>query len=88
MILKDTQEPTSQHVADLATQRVKLPALALIGVFGNETNPAALIRGHNGEIQRINVGDTVAGSLVAAIDIDRVILAKGAQTKILGLPDT
>ncbi len=88
MSLKEIQEPTPQHVADLATQHVRLPSLALIGVFGNDAHPAALIRGHNGEIKRIKVGDTVAGSAVAAIDIDRVILAKGTHTKILSLPDT
>ncbi|MFC6638473.1 pilus assembly protein PilZ [Sulfitobacter sp. JBTF-M27] len=80
------QEPTPSHVADLANETARLPALALIGIFGSAAAPTALIRERNGSIQRVTVGDAVAGQTVAAIDADRVILSNGGQTKTLSLP--
>lgn len=86
MSTTEIQEPTPSHVAKLANETARLPALALIGVFGSTEAPVALIRERNGTIQRVTVGDAVAGKTVAAIDDDRVILSSGGQTKTLSLP--
>lgn len=87
MSIAEDQEPTPAHVAQKATQSAHLPALALIGIFGSAEAPAALIRERSGTIQRVTVGDTVAGQTVAAIDTDRVILASGSRTKTLTFPE-
>lgn len=84
----EIQEPTPSQVADLANQKVKLPRLALIGIFGSQTAPAALIRDATGVIQRVTPGDTVAGRQVEAIGEDRVILSRGTRIDTLTLPST
>ena len=81
-----TQEPTPQNVPDLATQNADLGRLALIGVFGSQTAPAALIRDRKGTVQRVIIGDQVANQTVTAIAEDRVILARGGKTSTLTLP--
>ena len=81
-----TQEPTPQNVANLATQNADLGRLALIGVFGSQTGPAALIRDRKGTVQRVIIGDQVANQTVTAIAEDRVILARGGKTSTLTLP--
>ena len=81
-----TQEPTPQNVADLATQNADLGRPALIGVFGSQTAPAALIRDRKGTVQRVIIGDQVANQTVTAIAEDRVILARGGKTSTLTLP--
>ena len=86
MSFREDQEPTPDDIAEKATQSARLPALALIGIFGSSDAPSALIRDRNGDIQRVSVGDTIANRTVAAIDADRVILARGSQTKTLTFP--
>lgn len=87
MAIAEDQAPTPEHVAQKATQSARLPALALIGIFGSTEAPAALIRKRNGTIQRVTVGDSVVGKTVAAIDTDRVILASGGQTQAITFPE-
>lgn len=77
---------TPKKVKDLATVHAKLPRLALIGVFGSVTHPAALIRSANGTFSRITVGDKAAGGVVAAIGQAEVVIAKRGQTSILRMP--
>ncbi|KIN61369.1 Pilus assembly protein PilZ [Sulfitobacter noctilucae] len=84
----DIQEPTPENVADLATETISLPKRALIGIFGSETAPAALIRDTRGDIHRVTPGDTVEKRTVAAIGTDRVILSKGSRTETLLLPQS
>ena len=82
------QQPTSAHIADLATQDAHLARLALIGVFGSTDARGALVRAGSGKISRVVVGDRVAGRTVAAIGEDSVILSKGRATKVLRLPSS
>ncbi len=86
MTTTDIQEPTPETVADLATETVSLSKLALIGIFGSEAAPAALIRDARGTIHRVTPGDAVENQTVAAIGTDRVILSKGSRTRTLTFP--
>lgn len=88
MSIREDQEPTPAHVAEMANETARLDRLALIGVFGSETARAALIRARDGQIQRVAVGDIVAGKTVSAIDQDRVILTRGSQSSTLELPNS
>jgi hypothetical protein len=82
------QEPTPEKIADLATTKAHLPRLALIGIFGSATVPAALVREKSGTTTRVSTGDKIARHTIAAIGADHIVLARGAQTKVLRLPDT
>ncbi|MEW9922107.1 pilus assembly protein PilZ [Marimonas sp. MJW-29] len=82
MSTSDKQEPTPAHVAEKATQSARLPALALIGIFGSENALNALIREKNGTIQRVAVGDRISGQTIAAIGEDRVVLGNGNTLKL------
>ena len=86
MSFREDQEPTPANIAKQATETARLPALALIGVFGRAEAPAALIRDRRGKVHRVRVGDKIANQSVAAIDDTRVILSRGGQTKTLSLP--
>ena len=81
-----TQEDTSRRVARIATQEVRLDRFALIGIFGSDRAPGALVRTRDGQIARVTLGDTVDGATVAAIHIDRVVLSRGTGTQVLTLP--
>ena len=78
--------PTPENVAKIATERANLDRVALIGVFGSESNPGALIRDNDGSIARVSVGDAFDGSTVAAIGADSLILSRGGKTKVMKLP--
>ncbi len=80
--------PTPQHVADLATETARLPALALLGVFGSDESPSALLRQPDGTTLRVTTGDAVDRKTVVAIAPDRVILQQGSRTRTLTLPGT
>ncbi len=80
------QHTTPPEVAKHATQTVTLKPLALIGTFGPEAAPAALLRHPDGSIQSIKTGDTVEKETVAAISVDTVVLARGPRTRKLSLP--
>ncbi|MFT6674685.1 MAG: Tfp pilus assembly protein PilP [Sulfitobacter sp.] len=77
---------TPQKVADLATEQVRLERTALIGIFGSTAAPGALLRGHNGKIERVTIGDRFGGGTVAAISEDSLILTKRGKNTVLKLP--
>ncbi len=79
---------TPKQVAELATEQVNLPRVALIGIFGSEADPRALIRRPNGKIDRVAVGDTAAGGIVTAIGADKVVITQRGDTKVLQLPQS
>ncbi len=79
---------TPPQVEKHATQEVELPRIALIGVFGSQSAPGALIRSPNGKISRVSVGDKAAGGIVAAIGQDKVVIAKRDGSDVLALPQT
>lgn len=88
MTTDDSAPTTPQHVADLATETARLPALALLGVFGSVTTRSALLRQPDGTTLRVSTGDQVASKTVMAIAEDHVILERGNQTRVLTLPGT
>lgn len=79
-------DATPDHVAALANQKAKLPRLALLGVFGTEATPGALIRTPDGKVHRVAPGDRIANRTVAAIGADKVMLSNGGATKALRMP--
>jgi Tfp pilus assembly protein PilP len=71
----------------MATRRVQLDRVALLGILSSATRSAALVRQSDGRIARVTVGDEVAGGIVAAIGQDRLILAKRGGDEVLRLPE-
>lgn len=88
MTLRDSQQATPEQIADLATTEARLPRLALIGVFGSETAPAALVRDASGIISRVTPGDRISRHTVTAIGADHLVLSRNGQTKVLRLPES
>lgn len=84
------QNQTPQNVAESATQSAKIPGNGplLLGVFGSESAPEALIRLPGGKTETVAVGDSVAGQKVMAIDETRIALARGGKARWLELPGT
>ncbi len=82
----EPQQPTPRNVADLATSAARLDRTALIGIFGSDAAPGALVRTRNGRIARVGIGDKVAGGTVAAIGGDQLVLNVGGRAKALKLP--
>ncbi|WP_269142424.1 pilus assembly protein PilP [Sulfitobacter mediterraneus] len=88
MTSQTSQGQTPPQVAKLATEQVRLDSIAVIGIFGSNAAPGALIRTHRGKIERVAVGDKVAGGVVAAISENAVILNKRGKTTQMKLPQT
>lgn len=86
MATKEENPPTPKKVAKLATEKASLSPTALIGVFGSDTNPSALILSDGGNIAKVTVGDTFKGSVVSAINSDSLVLARRGKAKVLKLP--
>lgn len=79
-------EVTPAGVAHLATQRVHLERVALLGIFGTQSSPAALVREADGDTTRVHVGDQVAGGTVTAIGEDRLVVSRAGGHRVLRLP--
>ncbi|MEM6303588.1 MAG: pilus assembly protein PilZ [Pseudomonadota bacterium] len=77
---------TSPETEKHATEEVTLPRIAVIGIFGSEAAPRALIRSPNGKITRVEVGDKAAGGIVTAIGADSVVIARRGGATVLALP--
>jgi hypothetical protein len=86
MSTDDTGTPTPAKVITLATQKVALPAVSLIGIFGSLADPGALVRERNGRIKRVKIGDPIAGGTVAAISDNAIVVGIGQKAKVLQLP--
>ena len=78
--------PTPKKVTDLATEKADLSRTALIGIFGSEATPGALIRDGRGRIHRVTLNDKISDGIVAAIGDDSVVLAQRGRTVTLKLP--
>lgn len=78
--------PTPAKVIDLATQKVALEQLTLLGTFGSLTDPGALIRDRKGAIHRVTLNDQINEGIVAAIGDDSVVIAKKGRAVTLKLP--
>ena len=84
--MTSTGTPTPKKVSDLATEKADLSSTALIGIFGSDATPGALIREGGGKISRVEVGDQVAGGVVAAIGKGTLVLSSRRGNKVLRLP--
>jgi hypothetical protein len=82
---KDAGE-TPPQVAELATEQARLKGTAVIGIFGSDAAPGALIREANGRVTRVEVGDRTPAGTVTAIGKDRVHLKSGGKARVLKLP--
>ena len=78
--------PTPKKVSVLATQKADLSSTALIGIFGSDSTPGALIREGGGKISRVEVGDQVAGGVVSAIGQGTLVLSSRRGNQVLRLP--
>lgn len=83
-----TNATTNATTAKFATQSELLPmhSLQLIGVAGTEDNRRALLREPNGNIQTVQVGDSLRQGTVVAIDDDAIILSSGTGNRRLKMP--
>ncbi|RMD90613.1 MAG: hypothetical protein D6811_10365, partial [Alphaproteobacteria bacterium] len=80
--------PTSASVAREATieDAINLRRVNLIGVYGSPSNRRALVRLSSGRLVKVQVGDSLDGGKVAAIDEDRLVYVKGGRTLTLKIP--
>lgn len=83
-----TRHDGLQKAARLATREAALPlrALSLLGTFGSEDAPRALLRTRRGDILRVRAGDTVGGDRIAAIATGQVVLERHGKTRVLRMP--
>lgn len=86
MASKEENLPTPENVAILATKKSTLSRIALIGIFGSDANPSALLREDYGSFARVTIGDSFNGGVVEAIGTDSLILSRGGKTKVMKLP--
>ena len=80
--------PQPQNVAKDATQSVdiNLNDLTLLGVFGRDDAPEALLRLPNGQVEKVSRGSKIGGQTVIAIDETRVALSRGGRARWLEMP--
>ena len=79
------QPETPKSVQKHANENVRLPAVAVLGIFGRDANFTALIRTRNGETSRVQVGDRVNGGTVEAIGADRVVINRLGRAQVMKL---
>lgn len=66
---------------------IALRALSVIGVMDAHDGAAALLRSSRGQVARVQVGDSVFGVEIRAIDNSQVVLTdRWGQTQSLALP--
>ena len=83
-----TDTPLTRETTDLATQTDRLPNsdVVLLGTFGTESAPGALLRFRSGKVQRVALGDRVPGGRIVAIDDQHLILSRNGGTQRLTIP--
>ncbi len=79
------QIPSSASVAETATERraINLRRVNLIGIFGSQSNRRALVRMPNGQVVRVQVGDTLDGGRVSAIGDGELRYVRGGRNQVL-----
>lgn len=82
--------PTPAGVAQVATQRTRtnLGQIVLLGIFGTQAAPQALLRLPNGRVARVSPGDRVGHDTVYAIDAARIALGQNGRARWVGMPDS
>ncbi|MCR8826502.1 hypothetical protein [Pseudosulfitobacter koreensis] len=78
----------SPQTRQLATQKnaVRLNRPVLLGIFGADSAPRAMIRYPDGRIDTVGTGDTSRLGRVVAIDDDALHIARNGGTDVLRLP--
>ncbi|WP_292291439.1 amidophosphoribosyltransferase [Marivita sp.] len=82
------QNPTPPRVARQATQTTSDlgGALTLLGTFGPQDDPNALLKLRGGKTTTVSRGDRVQGQTVVAIEDGRVALARNGTAHWLEMP--
>jgi hypothetical protein len=65
---------------------INLSKVALIGVYGTDSNRYALVRQPNGRFVKVSVGDQLDGGRVAAITGKELRYQKSGQMVALSMP--
>lgn len=83
-----TNSNTSDAVARTATRSAAIPArgIVLLGTFGSETAPQALLRLPDGQTATVQVGSRIGTRQVVAIDETRIALATNGRGTWLSVP--
>ena len=78
----------NKKVAAAATQKneIQPDRMALIGTFGTERNRHALVRHSSGRIEKVTMGEKIAGRRVVAIGNGTMFLQTGSGTTKLEMP--
>jgi|GEM_PF-2713925 len=80
--------PTSASVAKQATVKnaIDLGSVALIGVYGSQSQRRALVRLPSGKYSRVKIGDKLDGGKVVAISDTQLQYQKRSKTITLAMP--
>lgn len=83
-----TQDATPTNVAQQATRMTNdlRGALILLGTFGSNDHPKALLKLRGGKIATVSRGDVVKGETIVAIEESRVALARNGTAHWLAMP--
>ncbi|EIE50926.1 amidophosphoribosyltransferase [Salipiger aestuarii] len=83
-----TNPQTSRSVAQTATVTAKIPShgVVLLGTFGSETAPRALLRLPDGQTATVQVGSRIGTRQVVAIDATRIALAANGRGTWVSVP--
>ncbi len=82
------QESTPPNVADSATTTADIPArgLILLGTFGDEADPQALVRLPDGKTARVATGEMVTGRKIIAIEAGRLAVDRNGSASWIDIP--
>lgn len=83
--------PSPEAIAEterLATRTgaIDLHEMSLLGIFGSDDAPGALLRTRKGNILRVSEGDTVENMKIAAIGADSVTIERRGKRVELAMP--
>lgn len=82
------QEQTPAKAAYAATEKSAgaLSGLILLGTFGADAAPRALVRTSGGDVVALKIGDRIGQSPIIAIETGRLAYNKGGRTEWLQQP--
>ncbi|MGM0586552.1 MAG: amidophosphoribosyltransferase [Pseudomonadota bacterium] len=83
---RDPAPAPAEERATGADGRLDLSRMILLGVFGSDAAPRALVRLPSGEVRRVAAGQTVGGWRVEAVGPDFVSLRSSGAARRLRLP--
>lgn len=82
------QDITPPLVAQQATRTTRDlgGAVTLLGIFGSQSDPHALLKLRGGETATVSRGDIVNGQTVVAIEEGRIALSRNGTARRLEMP--